>query len=40
MFVHLGTGNYNDQTAKAYTDMAIMTSNRKIGSDVSAFLII
>ena len=31
-FVHLGTGNYNDQTAKVYTDMAIMTSNRKIGS--------
>lgn len=23
-FVHLGTGNYNDQTAKIYTDMACL----------------
>ena len=36
-FVHLGTGNYNDQTAKIYTDMAIMTSNRKIGADAISF---
>ena len=36
-FVHLGTGNYNDQTAKVYTDMAIMTSNRKIGADAIGF---
>lgn len=30
-FVHLGTGNYNDQTAKVYTDMSIITTNKKSG---------
>ncbi|MBN2221540.1 MAG: polyphosphate kinase 1, partial [Vallitaleaceae bacterium] len=35
-YVHLGTGNYNDITAKFYTDMGILTVNEKIGSDVSA----
>ena len=32
-FVHLGTGNYNDATAKMYTDMAIITSNKEFGVD-------
>ncbi len=36
-FVHLGTGNYNDQTAKLYTDMGIITSNRKFGIDATNF---
>lgn len=36
-FVHLGTGNYNDQTAKLYTDMGIITTNRKIGIDATHF---
>ncbi len=36
-YVHLGTGNYNDVTARLYTDMAIMTSDERIGEDASAF---
>lgn len=28
-YVHLGTGNYNDSTAKLYTDMGLMTSREK-----------
>ncbi|GMQ57898.1 RNA degradosome polyphosphate kinase [Vallitalea sediminicola] len=35
-YVHLGTGNYNDITAKLYTDMGILTCNEKIGADTSA----
>lgn len=36
-FVHLGTGNYNDATAKIYTDMGIITSNKEIGIDATNF---
>ncbi|WP_147535300.1 RNA degradosome polyphosphate kinase [Bacillus marasmi] len=36
-FVHLGTGNYNDATAKIYTDMGLFTSKRKIGIDATNF---
>ena len=36
-FVHLGTGNYNDATAKIYTDMGIITTNKKIGADATNF---
>lgn len=36
-FVHLGTGNYNDRTARSYTDFGLMTSDRAIGEDASAF---
>lgn len=36
-FVHLGTGNYNDQTASLYTDMGILTSDRAFGSDATHF---
>lgn len=36
-FVHLGTGNYNDQTAKIYTDMGYMTAKRKFGIDATNF---
>jgi len=36
-YVHLGTGNYNDRTARLYTDFGLMTSNREIGEDASAF---
>lgn len=35
-YVHLGTGNYNDATAKLYTDCGIMTCNRQIGEDATA----
>ena len=36
-YVHLGTGNYNDNTAKLYTDIGLMTANDQFGSDASAF---
>ena len=36
-FVHLGTGNYNDSTAKTYTDMGIVTTKRKFGIDATNF---
>ena len=36
-YVHIGTGNYNDSTAKQYTDMGILTCDRQIGEDASAF---
>ncbi|MFT4104960.1 MAG: RNA degradosome polyphosphate kinase [Lacrimispora sp.] len=35
-YVHLGTGNYNDSTAKLYTDLGIMTCNPLIGEDATA----
>ena len=35
-YVHLGTGNYNDSTAKLYTDTGLMTCNEKIGEDATA----
>lgn len=36
-FVHLGTGNYNDVTAKIYTDLGFLTSNREFGIDATNF---
>lgn len=35
-YVHLGTGNYNDATAKLYTDMGMFTCNTAIGEDATA----
>lgn len=35
-YVHLGTGNYNDSTAKLYTDCGIFTCNSSIGEDATA----
>ncbi len=35
-YVHLGTGNYNDSTAKLYTDVGLMTCNEQIGEDATA----
>lgn len=34
-YVHLGTGNYNDVTAKFYTDIGILTSKPEYGEDAS-----
>lgn len=34
-YVHLGTGNYNDTTAKIYTDMGLFTCKEHFGRDVS-----
>lgn len=35
-YVHLGTGNYNDATAKLYTDIGMMTCSEAIGEDATA----
>ncbi len=36
-FVHLGSGNYNEDTARLYTDIGLMTTNEVIANDVSEF---
>jgi polyphosphate kinase len=36
-YVHLATGNYNDRTAKLYSDFGLMTCDRDIANDVAAF---
>lgn len=35
-YVHLGTGNYNDATAKLYTDIGLLTCSQLIGEDATA----
>ena len=35
-YLHLGTGNYNDSTAKIYTDMGLFTCNSQFGADASS----
>lgn len=35
-YVHLGTGNYNDATAKLYTDIGMFTCTETIGEDATA----
>ena len=35
-YVHLGTGNYNDSTAKLYTDIGLLTCSEAIGEDATA----
>ncbi|MDE6748312.1 MAG: RNA degradosome polyphosphate kinase [Lachnospiraceae bacterium] len=35
-YVHLGTGNYNDSTAKLYTDLGLLTCSETIGEDATA----
>ena len=36
-YVHLGTGNYNDTTAKLYTDMGLITTREDICQDTALF---
>jgi polyphosphate kinase len=36
-YVHLATGNYNDKTAKLYSDIGMMTSDRELANDAAAF---
>lgn len=35
-YVHLGTGNYNDATAKLYTDIGLLTCAESVGEDATA----
>jgi polyphosphate kinase len=37
-YVHLGTGNYNERTARIYTDFGLLTSSQAIAEDATAFL--
>jgi polyphosphate kinase len=34
-YVHMSTGNYNDVTARTYTDTGVFTADQDIGADVS-----
>ncbi len=34
-YVHLGTGNYNDVTARLYTDIGLMSTDEDLGEDIS-----
>jgi CHAD domain-containing protein len=34
-YVHIGTGNYNNRTARQYSDLGLLTSRPDIGADVS-----
>ena len=36
-YVHTGTGNYNDKTARLYSDMGLLTTDRDFAADASAF---
>ena len=36
-YVHIGSGNYNEQTARLYTDVSLLTTNDTYGHDVSEF---
>jgi polyphosphate kinase len=36
-YVHFGTGNYNEITARLYSDVSYMTSNEEFGADATSF---
>lgn len=36
-YLHLGTGNYNERTARIYTDFGLLTASDEFGSDASGF---
>lgn len=36
-YLHLGTGNYNERTARIYTDLGLLTAADEFGSDASGF---
>ena len=36
-YVHFGTGNYNESTARLYSDVSLLTANEELGADASSF---
>jgi len=36
-YVHLGSGNYNEDTSRLYTDIGLLTTNETLANDVSEF---
>ena len=36
-YTQIGTGNYNEKTAKQYTDLCLLTANQEIGLDAHEF---
>ena len=36
-YMHFGTGNYNESTAKLYSDISYLTCNEELGQDASSF---
>lgn len=36
-YCHIGTGNYNEDTARLYSDVSLLTADDDIGADVSQF---
>ena len=36
-YMHFGTGNYNDKTARLYTDVGLLTRDSDLGADASSF---
>jgi polyphosphate kinase len=36
-YVHYGTGNYNESTARLYTDASLMSANEDLGADATTF---
>ena len=36
-YVHFGTGNYNEVTAKTYSDISLLTCQEEMGADASSF---
>lgn len=38
LFTHIGTGNYNEQTARLYTDFHLLTADQTVGQEALYFL--
>ncbi len=36
-YCHFGTGNYNEDTARLYSDLSLLTANEQLGADASQF---
>ncbi|QDU35915.1 Polyphosphate kinase [Maioricimonas rarisocia] len=37
-YMHFGTGNYNESTARLYSDVSLMTRDEELGDDAVAFI--